>query len=84
MKFSGKQMEVKRNILSQLLFYCCNKTIRPGQILKVSIDLGLWFQRVRAHNGGAEAQWQVAGAATTESSCLHPHAGGKESTLGIH
>lgn len=44
-------------ILNCLLFYCCEKRSWPEKLIKESISLGLWFQRVRIRDGSVEAWW---------------------------
>lgn len=50
-----------------------------GNLLRKSISLDLWFQRVTVHEDWAKAWWQEAGKA--ESSPLQPKAGGRGHTV---
>lgn len=45
----------------------CDKTPRSGQLGKGSVWLGLWFQRVRVHGGGAKASLQEQPGLTLDS-----------------
>jgi len=59
-KVSEKHQSGSKREVVPLLFFCgCDKTLRPGQCIKESISLSLWFQRVRIHGAKAWLQEQL-------------------------
>lgn len=45
--------------LAVLFFYGCDKTPQPRQFTEESIYLGLWFKRVRVHDGRGSSRWET-------------------------
>ena len=47
-----------RRVMYWLLLYCCDKTPQPRKLPETRVYLGLWFQKLRVHDGRIEARPQ--------------------------